>query len=92
MAEVYYSKGYRAKGAGKRYALDRIQRDQIQAFESFRIKGHMECTFSPAEDMCRMSPLRGVTSSLRVQGLLWRSGHLGTFWYMIIHGNRNSRP
>ena len=63
------AKGAEQKEPEKRYALDRIQRDQMQAFKSFPIKGHIKCAFSLAEYMCRMSPLRGVDSSLRVQGI-----------------------
>lgn len=46
-----------AKSTGKIYALDRIQRDQIQAFQSFHIKCHTGYAFSLAEDMCRKPPL-----------------------------------
>lgn len=70
MAKVYYSQGYRAKAAGKRQALGRIQRDQIQISKFFPIKCHLECALSLAEDTCRMSPLSGVSSSLTVQGFM----------------------
>lgn len=64
-------------------------------FKSFPIKCRRGCAFSRAEDMYRMSLLKGISSSVRVQGFyggLVTWAHSGTWPFMATETQDPNKP
>lgn len=97
LTEIYYSKGYRAKVAGKRYAHMESRDIQHRLPMSFLVQillmwGHIGVLFlSPLTLRTCVGCLPREACLSQIWRLLWAAGHLGISCYVCNHyGNQHS--